>query len=220
MVIRAGVRLGSQNRQTAKEGQERVERDHDFGSWITSKGDASARDRGRRADRRSARNTRVHWRRRGGHHGHERDGFHQPTVHCGRCNHYLYGGLQDLIDRKSRRFRLHQPVAPHRTGVTSLSGGTGVYVGATQVGECYNNSTTTAAQCAIYSGDSVAASTAAKVILDGVVNPSAGGYTLGLSTSSDTTAATSPTYNVTAAQSVSSPSVSISPPSSAAGATT
>jgi hypothetical protein len=89
---------------------------------------------------------------------------------------------------------------PAATGVTSLIGSTGVYVGATQVGECYNNSTTTppttAAQCAIYSGDSVAASTAATVVLNGVVNPGLGTYRLSISTSSDVTAVNSPSYTI------------------------
>ncbi len=111
---------------------------------------------------------------------------------------------------------------PAATGVSDISGA--VYVGTSQVGDCYNNSTTspptTAAQCDIFGGDSVAASTAVTVILTGVVNPPAGGYTLQVSTTSDTTALTFPGYTVTAAKAVKSPTLSISPPSSAAGATT
>ena len=113
---------------------------------------------------------------------------------------------------------------PLATGVANLNGNTGVFVGTSQVGSCFDNSTTspptTAVQCTIFGGDSVAASTAATVIVAGVVNPSAASYTLSVSTSSDTTAVTSPSYTVTAAKAVTSPTVSISPPSSAAGATT
>ena len=113
---------------------------------------------------------------------------------------------------------------PAATGLSDLTGNSGVFVGTTQVGNCYNNSTTspptTAVQCQIYGGDSVAASTAVTVILAGVVNPSAASYTLKVSTTSDTTAVKSPSYTVTAAKSVSSPTLSISPPSTAAGATT
>ncbi len=113
---------------------------------------------------------------------------------------------------------------PAATGVSALTGSSGVFVSTNQVGNCYDNSTTsppaTAVQCQIYGGDSVAASTAVTVILAGVVNPSAGGYTLGLSTSSDTMVVSPPGYTVTAAKSVTSPTLSISPPSTAAGATT
>jgi hypothetical protein len=114
---------------------------------------------------------------------------------------------------------------PAATGLNNLNGNSGVFVGTTQVGNCFNNSTTgppptTAVQCQIFGGDSIGASTVVSVIIAGVVNPTAGSYTLKVSTSSDTSLVTSPSYTVTAAKSVSSPTISISPPSSAAGATT
>ena len=65
--------------------------------------------------------------------------------------------------------------------------------------------------CYVYSGDTVGASTTVTATLCGVTNPPAGAPTLDVSTSSDVTPVTSPTYTVTAAQPVSGVGVSISP---------
>ena len=70
--------------------------------------------------------------------------------------------------------------------------------------------------CYVYSGDSIGSSTTVTATLSGVTNPPAGSPTLAVSTSSDVTPVTSPSYSVTGAQSVSGVSVTITPPTSAA----
>ena len=57
--------------------------------------------------------------------------------------------------------------------------------------------------CYVDSGDTVGAAATVTATLNGVTNPRAGSPTLAVSTSSDVTPATSPTYTVTAARSVS-----------------
>ncbi len=94
------------------------------------------------------------------------------------------------------------------TGFGSMKD-TPVSVAGTEVGECEDSGTTTDT-CVIFSGDTVAASTTVSMVLNGVVNPSAGSKTLTISTSSDTTPVTSPSYSVTAAQPVSAVTVGLS----------
>ena len=117
-------------------------RDHDFGSWVTSQADDSACRWNRRADRGGAGNTRLDRCRRGGHDGLERHRLHHPTIHCGRGNHRLYGGFQDLIDRSLASSGLINVSLPAATGLSDLTGNSGVFVGTTQVGNCYDNSST------------------------------------------------------------------------------
>ena len=74
--------------------------------------------------------------------------------------------------------------------------------------------------CYVYGGDTVGASTTVTATLTGVTNPPAGSPTLAVSTTSDVTPATSPTYTVTADRSVSGVRVTITPPTSAAGGLT
>ncbi|HEY1918741.1 MAG TPA: hypothetical protein VGH27_24475, partial [Streptosporangiaceae bacterium] len=75
---------------------------------------------------------------------------------------------------------------------------TAVNTGGNQVGAC-NTTSATVVTCALYGGESVAASTPVTVVLGGVTNPTtAKSYTLGLVTTSDTNAVTSPSYTVTA----------------------
>ncbi len=74
--------------------------------------------------------------------------------------------------------------------------------------------------CYVYGGDTVAASTTVTATLTGVTNPPVGSPTLDVSTSSDVTPATSPSYTVTATRSVSGVGVTVSPPTSAAGGLT
>ncbi len=106
---------------------------------------------------------------------------------------------------------------PSTTGLGSESGT--VYDGTTEVGYCYASSSSVATcpidENPVNAGDSLV------VTLDDVINPTAAGsYTLDVSTSSDSTPVTSPSYTVTAPQAVTGVTVSIAPPSTAAGATT
>ena len=73
--------------------------------------------------------------------------------------------------------------------------------------------------CYVDSG-TVGAATTVTATLYGVTNPPAGSPTLAVSTSSDVTPVTSPTYTVTAAQPVSGVGVTVTPPTSAAGGLT
>ncbi len=108
---------------------------------------------------------------------------------------------------------------PQGTGLSALADSP-VTVAGNHVGDCFMQATAEVT-CDIDGGDKVAASTAVTVTLFGVTNPAtAKAYTLTVSTTSDTTALTSPSYTVTAAKGVSCPSVAISPPSAAAGALT
>ena len=76
------------------------------------------------------------------------------------------------------------------------------------------------ATCYVYSGYTVGASTTVTATLTGVTNPPAGSPTLDVSTTSDVTPVTSPSYTVTATRSVSGVGVPITPPTSAAGGLT
>jgi hypothetical protein len=85
-----------------------------------------------------------------------------------------------------------------------------VTVSGNQVGAC-NVSSTTVASCSFFSGDSVPAKASVTVVLGGVLNPTtAKSYSLSLSTSSDVTAVTSPSYTVTAAGKVTALRVKLS----------
>jgi hypothetical protein len=86
-------------------------------------------------------------------------------------------------------------VLPATTGVGSLFGP--LMVGTTQVGSCQVNSGTTAT-CSLFGGATIAANTNVKVVLNGVTNPATTkAYSLGLSSSSDTTVQTD-TYCIAA----------------------
>jgi hypothetical protein len=90
--------------------------------------------------------------------------------------------------------------------------------GGNSVGYCVNDGSTML-ECyitgTVNSGDQLT------ITLDSVTNPStAGGYSLKVSTSSDTTTVSSPDYTVTAAQGVSDPSVAIGTPTASAGGLT
>ena len=92
------------------------------------------------------------------------------------------------------------------------------------VGDCFSSSATVAT-CVLFGGDSIAAGDEVSAELDGVTNPGSptGGpqtLTLTVSTTSDPTAVTSPTYVVQPSQQVSGVSVSEASPSAAAGART
>ena len=114
---------------------------------------------------------------------------------------------------------------PVNTGLGSFNDGTtsSLDVGATQDGYCAATDTSTSTPtvtCYVYGGDTIAASTTVTATLIGVTNPPAGSPTLDVSTTSDVTPVTSPSYTVTAARSVSGVGVTISPPTSAAGGLT
>src|SRR5947199_248933 len=100
------------------------------------------------------------------------------------------------------------------TGLSSLSGSLVTDTTSGQsVGSC--NAAGTTATCSIYG--SVAGGDQVSVELDGVTNPSSSGtQTLKVSTSSDTTSATSSGYTITAASASAQPSVTVGSPSSAA----
>lgn len=107
---------------------------------------------------------------------------------------------------------------PAGSGLNSLASGS-INVGANSVGACYNGGGTTVS-CYVYAGSSVHASTTASLALPGVTNPSAGSYTLQVSTSADTAQVSSLSYTITAAMGVSNATVAVSSPSSAARALT
>jgi hypothetical protein len=107
---------------------------------------------------------------------------------------------------------------PVGTGLSSLTTST-LFDGATQVGNCQNNISNTVT-CDVSGGYTVNAGDELVATLSGVVNPGAGAKSLTISTSSDTTPVTSPTYTVTAAQGVSNLGVTINTPTSAAGGLT
>jgi hypothetical protein len=112
---------------------------------------------------------------------------------------------------------------PANTGLGRFQDGSPLDVGTTQVGYCEPTDTSTSTPiltCYLYSGDTVGASTTVTARLNGITNPPAGSPTLAVSTSSDVNPANSPTYTVTAAQSVSGVGVTITPPTSAAGGET
>ena len=114
---------------------------------------------------------------------------------------------------------------PANTGLGSFNTGTisSLDVGATQDGYCGATDTsasTPTVTCYVYSGDTIAASTTVTATLNGVTNPPAGSPTLDVSTTSDVTPVTSPSYTVTAARSVSGVGATITPPTSAAGGLT
>ena len=88
-------------------------------------------------------------------------------------------------------------------------------------GDCSNPSGTTET-CIIFNGSTVNAGDTVTVELDGVVNSSraSSNYLVSVSTSADTTAASSNTFTVANAQSVSNVTVTNSPPTSATNART
>ena len=135
----------------------------------------------------------------------------------------LRGQLRHFIVRRigasCRKHRHHRPYRPTPASAPSRTGAP-LDVGATQVGYCEptdTSTTTPTVTCYLYSGNTVGASTTVTATLNGVTNPPAGSPTLAVSTSSDVTPVTSPSYTVTAARSVSGVGVTITPPTSAAG---
>ncbi len=93
------------------------------------------------------------------------------------------GMLSNAADSRVRA------VFPAGTNVNSLSAATGVFVGSTRVGSCFNESTSSPpvieVDCELDNGDVVAAGTAATVVFAGLVNPGSGSYKLDVSTTSD-----------------------------------
>ena len=93
----------------------------------------------------------------------------------------------------------------------------------TSLGNCGLGATDNIAICTLGSGTSIAAGTAVTVELDGVTNPAANPtgaqQTLSVTTDTDTTAA-SMNYTIVAAGSVSQPTVTNTPPTTAAGGRT
>jgi hypothetical protein len=106
---------------------------------------------------------------------------------------------------------------PAGTSLANLVGSP-VNLGTTQVGFCTHPSNTVAT-CQLYSGQTIAASKAVVILLNGVINPKTTSTTdtLTFKTSSDLTTVTSPTYAITAAHSLGTVPVSLS--SSLPGAT-
>src|ERR1700722_10584619 len=103
---------------------------------------------------------------------------------------------------------------PAHTGLGSFFNGSSspLDVGATQVGYCEPTDTSAATPtvtCYLNGGATVGASATVTATLNGGTNPPAGPLILAVSTSSDVTPVTSPTYTVTAARSVSQPAVSL-----------
>jgi predicted lactoylglutathione lyase len=93
---------------------------------------------------------------------------------------------------------------------------TEVDAGGNQVGAC-SATATAVATCGLFSGETIAPSTAVTVVLGGVTNPStASSYTLSLATTSDTKSVTSPSYTVTAEGKVTA--LQVTPSSTLAGA--
>ncbi len=85
---------------------------------------------------------------------------------------------------------------PPGTGIGSLLSGTGVSQGDTPVAANCSATATTVVQCVLGPGAGIGTRAPVLVTLVGVVNPAAGTYTLGISTSSDTTSVNSPSYTV------------------------
>jgi hypothetical protein len=95
---------------------------------------------------------------------------------------------------------------PSGTGVSNETGSP-LMRGATQVGGCGNVGTLTVT-CYVYAGTTVPASSSLTAVINGINNPSSvGSYTLKVSTSSDTTKVTSPSFNVTAETAISNVTV-------------
>ena len=106
---------------------------------------------------------------------------------------------------------------PPGTGLSDFNANSMVTVSGNQVGVCAIASATQVS-CGIFSGDTVPASTAVTLTLDGVNNPAtAKACTLSLFTTSDTTAVTSPSYTVTSATKIGA--LSVKPSSTLPGAT-
>ena len=96
-------------------------------------------------------------------------------------------------------------------------------VGGSQIGYCEATDTSVATPtvtCYVDNGDTAPASTTVTATLTGVINPPTGSHTLAVSTTSDVTPVTSPSYTVTPARSVSGVGVTITPPTSAGGGQT
>ena len=111
---------------------------------------------------------------------------------------------------------------PTGTDITSALGNTSVVDvtnNNTAVGSCGKSGLV--ATCTLFSGTSIAPGDQVSIEFDGVINPSsAGSQTVSVSTSSDTPAVTSATYNIVAGHQITQPQVTISSPSAAAGART
>ena len=106
---------------------------------------------------------------------------------------------------------------PAGTSLANFTNGK-VMVGTNELGFC-TDPTTTTATCFLFSGNTIGASKAVVILLNGVTNPKTTSTTdtLKFTTSSDPTTVTSPTYAITAAHSLGTVPVSLS--SSLPGAT-
>jgi hypothetical protein len=111
---------------------------------------------------------------------------------------------------------------PPGTTVAAFHGGA-ILDGATQVGGCLVPDTTKpVVDCYVYSGATTAAGDTLTTVLNGITNPTAPKttYKLTVSTTSDPTTITSPSYSVVAAHDLANLTVAIAAPSSSAKALT
>ena len=136
----------------------------------------------------------------------------------GRRADHLRGHLHHLVDRRPgrqrREHRHHRPAGQHRPRLLQqrehqLTRRRG-HPGRLLRSHRHQQPATPTVTCYVDSGDTVGASTTVTATLTGVTNPPAGSPTLAVSTTSDVTPVTSPSYTVTAARSVSQPAVSLS----------
>ena len=107
---------------------------------------------------------------------------------------------------------------PSGTDITHLSN-TSVKNGAgTIVGFC--NTANLTATCVITGTNSIGNSSAVTVELDGVINPAANSYTVSVKTTKDQNFVSSASYSVVGANQISTPAVTVTPPTNAAGGRT
>jgi hypothetical protein len=103
-------------------------------------------------------------------------------------------------------------VLPPSTGLDALTNSP-VNVGVNQVGACgilTDSTLSKSISCFLYSAETIPANTTVQVTLNGITNPPAGGYTLAVSTTSDTKSVTSSTYTVGAASALTGVTVGVS----------
>src|SRR5204862_13003 len=80
----------------------------------------------------------------------------------------------------------------------------------TQIGNCSQSGTV--ATCGFFNGAAIPAGHAIRVVINGITSPGAGAKTLTVSTTSDPSARTSPTYSTTLVRSINLPAVLVNPP--------
>ena len=99
--------------------------------------------------------------------------------------------------------------------------GSSIAVGGTSVGNCGGaNTQTLTIACTLFTGQAIAAGTAATITLNGITNPGAGSPVVTVSTTSDPSAVQSAPFSVVAANPVSGVSVDNTAPTTAAGGQT